>query len=339
MELAAFDQVSAFDHLRDEWNALLKRSTANSVFSTWEWQSIWWEAYHPGKLWLITCRDGDHLVGIAPCFIHESDGQHVVSLVGCEDVTDYLDFIIDRDAVDEVLACFAAFFAEQSDRFDVINLCNFPQETVTRSRFPAMLQSHGFAVDEVQLDVCPVFEVPDTWDDYLAMLPKKQRHELRRKLRRSHGATEVIDFYTVSDEHDLNQHVDTFMQLMASSDIEKETFLQDPQHVAFFRSIVPVLYENGWLQFDFLTVDGAPAAAYLNLVYEKRLMVYNSGLLRGGDVDHLSAGILLLANMIRQAIERNVEVFDFLRGNESYKYHMGGQDTGVFALRASMRDQ
>ncbi|MDL1883917.1 GNAT family N-acetyltransferase, partial [Anaerolineae bacterium CFX8] len=76
------------------------------------------------------------------------------------------------------------------------------------------------------------------------------------------------------------------------------------------------------------------AATYLNFVYNRHVLVYNSGLLPG-EYGHLSPGIVLLAYNIRHAIENNAVVFDFLRGNEVYKYRMGAQDTRVFMLRAS----
>ena len=94
MKLTAYDQVSLFEELRPEWNELLQRSIANHIFSTWEWQSAWWDAYQSrGQLWVITCRTDDgRLFGIAPWFIenHPIHGR-VVRSIGCVDVTDYLE--------------------------------------------------------------------------------------------------------------------------------------------------------------------------------------------------------------------------------------------------------
>jgi len=67
----------------------LKRSPADNIFSTWEWQSSWWKAYQAGELWLISCRDDqDRLVGLAPWFIQtQPGGERVVRSIGCVDVT------------------------------------------------------------------------------------------------------------------------------------------------------------------------------------------------------------------------------------------------------------
>jgi CelD/BcsL family acetyltransferase involved in cellulose biosynthesis len=113
--------------------------------------------------------------------------------------------------------------------------------------------------------------------------------------------------------------------------------LQDRQNVDFFKKIVPLAYENGWLQMSFMVVGGRAVAAYLNFLYEGRVLVYNSGLMPD-QYGHLSPGIVLLAFSIRHAIELKYRFFDFLRGNEIYKYRMGGKDTRVYMLRAQSKD-
>jgi CelD/BcsL family acetyltransferase involved in cellulose biosynthesis len=122
---------------------------------------------------------------------------------------------------------------------------------------------------------------------------------------------------------------------MAASHSQKAIFLQDQQNVAFFKNIVTMVYQNGWLQMSFLVIDDKQVAAYLNFDYQDQILVYNSGLLPG-QYDNLSPGIVLLAYNIRHAIETKHAVFDFLRGNETYKYRMGANDTAVFMLRAQL---
>jgi CelD/BcsL family acetyltransferase involved in cellulose biosynthesis len=60
-------------------------------------------------------------------------------------------------------------------------------------------------------------------------------------------------------------------------------------------------------------------------------MVYNSGL-DPAVYGHLSPGIVLLARLVEYAIDTERTVFDFLRGDEPYKYDMGGQDTQVYRM-------
>ncbi|MBI5669931.1 MAG: GNAT family N-acetyltransferase [Chloroflexi bacterium] len=335
MQLTAYHQATLFAELRLEWNDLLRRSASDRIFSTWEWQSTWWDAYQPGQLWVVACRDEhNRLIGLAPWFIenHATLGR-VVRSIGCVEVTDYLDVIVDEGYVEPVLHCLAAFLQEHREQYDVVDLCNLPETSTGYRYFPEVLRQHRFEVTVKQQEVCPVIELPDTWDGYLETLDKKQRHEIRRKLRRAEADADTLDWYIVNDTHNLDEETNRFLKLMSASHQEKAGFLADPQNVDFFHKLVPVIYRNGWLQLSFLRVNGKAAATYLNFVYKGQVLVYNSGLLPG-EYGHLSPGIVLLAYNIRHAIENGCAVFDFLRGNETYKYRMGAHDTPVFMLQA-----
>jgi CelD/BcsL family acetyltransferase involved in cellulose biosynthesis len=164
-------------------------------------------------------------------------------------------------------------------------------------------------------------------------LDKKNRHELRRKLRRSQGQNVDVDWYIVGKDHDIVAETAAFLNMMAASDASKTEFLSDPQNEAFFRAITPELLDAGWLQLNFLTVNGERAAAYLNFDYHNEILVYNSGIY-SEQYGHLSPGIVLLAYNIQHAIETGHTAFDFLQGDEEYKYRLGGQDKVVFNLIA-----
>ena len=334
MEITAYRDDSAFAALKSEWNPLLGRAPMDRVFYTWEWQRTWWNAYKPGELWILACHDKGETKGIAPLFIAESESGRSVQIIGCVDVTDYLDFIVDRTQLEEVYGAFADYLWARRDRYDILDFCNIPKDSPTQEMLPAVLESRGFRTAVEQQEVCPVIELPDDWSSYLRLLDKKQRHEVRRKIRRIQGSEQSIDWYIVNGFHDLNEEVTQFVRLMGASDPEKERFLQDESNLLFFQTIVPLLQERGWLQLNFLTVNDERAAAYINFVYGNRVMVYNSGHAHE-DFGDLSPGIVLLAYNIRHAIEEGYAYYDFLRGDEPYKYRMGGRDTAVMNIRAS----
>ena len=182
MKLTAYNQPELFQQLQPEWNEVLARSHSNRVFSTWEWQSTWWTAYHPGELWVITCRDAaDRLVGIAPWFIDSTEEYgRVVRPIGCVEVTDYLDMIVDKDCTQPVFEALADYAVTNKQQFDLINLCNLPEDSPTYGQFAEVLNQRGFEATLAQQEVCPVIHLPTDWEDYFELLDKKQRHELRR---------------------------------------------------------------------------------------------------------------------------------------------------------------
>lgn len=333
VKLIVYADASGFDALKEEWNALLKRSITNVVFLTWEWQHTWWETYQAGDLWLVACYDdADRLIGIAPWFIQNRDGERYVRTVGCVDVTDYVDVIVDRDHVEACLTALAEHLFAHTDRYDRINLCNIPEGSPTYQQLPARLREHGFTADMVLQEVCPIIRLPTSWESYLEALDKKQRHEIRRKLRRAESEAQIT-CYVVDETHDFEVEVDQFLRLMAASQPAKAEFLADARNAAFFRSILRQSFACGWLRLSILKVDGIATAAYCDFDYNDQIQVYNSGLLLDYCA-HLSPGIILLCYNIQHAIDTQHALFDFLRGNEAYKYRMGAEDTRIYKLVA-----
>lgn len=326
LAVQAYRDVDGFDALAGEWNGLLRRSTADTVFLTLEYQRLWWETLGDGALYILASRDGESLVGIAPLFA--VPGRRMLTTVGCVEVSDYLDWIAARGREAEVCAAVVEHLAgPDAPAWDEIALCNVPQDSPTLRLLPPLAEARGWAVSIVKEEVCPIVRLPRTWDDYLGMLDKKERHELRRKLRRAEAGT---TWYIVGASHDLEAEVEDFLRLMAASTPEKAAFLT-PRMRLFFHRLARAAYEAGWLQLAFLEVEGRKAAAYLNFVYGNRVLVYNSGL-DWRTFPQLSAGLVLAAHCIRYAIEQGYEAFDFLRGNERYKYQLGGQDVEVRRL-------
>lgn len=327
MNVTWFEDEHLFSDLRDEWDDLLGDSAANRIFLTWEWLSSWWKAYHPGQIWAFAFRDDNGLLlGIAPWFVC-SDTVHAI---GCVDVTDYVEVIVRQGYEQGVLEALSGCLRESG--YENACICNIPEDSPTYKFLPRLLEDRGFVVDLQLEDVCPVIALPDTFVQYIEGLDSKNRHELRRKLRRSAA---VVEWHLIGPEHDLKDEIARFMRLMAASTPDKAVFLEDPQNRVFFEIMIPIVAERGWLQLAFATIQGDYAAAYLNFDYNNQILVYNSGLdpaVHG----YTSPGIVLLARLIEYAIQQRRAVFDFLRGDEPYKYDMGGKNTNIYRLTATI---
>lgn len=331
LTINAYYDETGFEALAGEWNDLLHRSAADTVFLTYEFQRTWWQCLGAGELVILAVRDEGELVGIAPLFaVASPHGQRVLATVGCVEVADYLDWIVARGREEAVYAALADHLASPAaPAWDILDLCNIHQDSPTLAILPALAQAHGWTAVISKEDVCPILCLPRTWDEYLQMLDGKQRHELRRKLRRAE-AVPALRWYIVDAEHDLETESEDFLTLMAASTPDKAAFLT-PQMREFFRRLARVTYDAGWLQLAFLEIAGRKAAAYFNFVYNNRVMVYNSGL-DWAVFPQFSAGIVLIAYCIRHAIEQGREAFDFMQGDERYKYDLGGQDVEVRRL-------
>jgi CelD/BcsL family acetyltransferase involved in cellulose biosynthesis len=332
LKIELHTQADVFESLQHEWNSI--QTAKPQIFLTWEWQITWWQAYHPGELWVLTFRDVENrLIGIAPWFITP---ERVLHTIGTEDVSDYLDLILQADCEADILQALACYLQENLQAFTALSLSNIPEASPTLAHFPTALEAQGFQVDVTQQEVCPIIELPETWEGYLESLDKKNRHEMRRKILRADEA--FVDWYIVGAEHNIDAELERFIALMRTASRNKIEFLNNPQHVEFFTRMVPLFYEKGWLQLAFIMVGDQPAASYLNFTYNDEVLVYNSGLnieVGGG----FSAGIVLVAHLIRHAIEQGYKRFDLLRGDEEYKYRLGAHDTAIFKLTAQVTEK
>ena len=335
MEISILRTADLFAALKPEWNALLHNSTADTPFLTHEWQCTWWACLCEGELFVITVRDGGALVGLAPLFIlsqPDQDGKvrRLLRLIGSVDASDYLDLIAAHGREREVFDAMLAALAQSADEWDVLDLYNVPAASATRSLLPDLAAARGWKfTDEAQV-VCPIITLPPTFEDYIQSLDKKERHELRRKLRRGDN-TEGLTWYAITADdhtHDQDAAAEAFIDLMMKSRSDKSDFMTDRMR-RFFHQMIHAAHDGGFLHLSFLEVQGVKAATYLSFDYCQKRLVFNSGLETTG-FQSLSAGIVLVARMIEDAIARGYTEFDFLRGDEEYKYRLGAKDTWIY---------
>jgi len=332
MNITLYRSPEAFSALASEWNTLLHRTASDAPFLTVEWQRTWWECFGVDESLLVYAfRDeAGALRGIAPLFLAREDGKRRLHTIGCADICDYLDLIVAPGYEQAVfIALLDAVSAPDVPAWDAIDLCNVPEASRTPEVLGTLAQARGWQVTKSVQEVCPLIHLPATWEDYLALLDKKERHELRRKLRRAESE-ESVQLYITEGVDTLDADLDAFITLLVMSRSDKAAFMND-QMRAFFHAAAHVAQRAGWLQLAFLRVGGVNAAAYMNFDYAGRIMVYNSGL-DPKNFQWLSPGIVLMGKLIQQAIEQKRAVFDFLRGSEDYKYRLGGKDTHVYRL-------
>lgn len=319
--------------LATEWNDLLACCSASHVpFLRYEYLSAWWSTLGGGE-WqdaelhtLLQRDERGRLQAVAPLFFtHHPAGTSACMFIGSIEISDYLDFIAPAELLPEFTAAVLEHLSElPATTWQALDLYNLPEETPSLPALQAAAERRGWRFAQERLQPCPVITLPGDWEAYLAGIDKKQRHEIRRKMRRAEEATPPARWYLASSEtmpeSELDAEMDAFMALMAM-DPEKERFLTETMRKQM-RLTAHAAYRNGWLQLAFIEVDGQKAAGYLNFDYAGHIWVYNSGL----SFEHreLSPGWVLLGRLLQWANENNRRAFDFMRGDEDYKFRFGG---------------
>jgi len=253
------------------------------------------------------------------------EGQRLC-FAGDTEVCDYMDLTVAQGAEEGVTLALLRALSEEPWRELV--LWAVPEYSPTLKAVTAAAQALGFAVHSEVEDVCPRISLPSSWEGYLDGLRGKDRHELRRKLRRL-GKGASVELEELTSPQEVEGALDDFLRLHVASRFEKARFMTAPMQ-RFFRNLVAALAQEDLVRLYFLTVNRVRAAAVLCFQEERALLLYNSGY--DPAFASLSAGIVAKALVLRHAIEMGLESFDFLRGAEPYKYDLGAQDLRVYRL-------
>lgn len=341
MHLTAVRTWEALSQLADEWNRLLDSSASHVPFLRHEFISTWWQTlgggeWTDGELWVLLGRDEeDELIGIAPFFLaHNQEGEKALMLLGSFEIADYLDLIARPQDLPAFIDAVLEFLAgDQGPCWEILDFYNLLETSPSLPAIQDTAIRRGWRCAIAQLQHCPTISLPGNWETYLAGIHKKQRHEIRRKIRRLEADERSSRWYFVTDESTLDAEIEALIALMAQ-DSEKERFLTNVMR-AQLQASIHAAFKAGWLQLAFIEIDGQKAAGYLNFDFANQIWVYNSGL--NYAFGELSPGWVLLAYLLEWANENGRAAFDFMRGNEAYKYRFGASDR--FVMRATISRQ
>jgi CelD/BcsL family acetyltransferase involved in cellulose biosynthesis len=314
----------------DAWDSLHAETRLRSPFLAWTWQQQWAAVFAEGRRLEVRCvvDDARRLVALLP-LVETAPGRWM--LAGGSDVSDYLDLIALRDREAEA---WAALLGSRAGDAAVWELHAVPAVSPTVTTMPALAAAAGLEASAVVEERCPVLVLPASWDALLASLPGKHRHEISRKLRRFEREAPEGRVTWESTPAGIERRLDEFLVLHRRSREGKAKFM-DARMERFFRGAIAALSAQGGARLAFLDLPDGPIASFVTLEWDGTVGLYNSGF--HPERAPLSPGVVLLAHVIRDAIERGRRRFDFLRGEERYKYEFGPTPEAVHAVTIGAR--
>ncbi|HEX6060666.1 MAG TPA: GNAT family N-acetyltransferase [Candidatus Limnocylindria bacterium] len=300
------------------WSALAASRQPPSVFLTPEWIAVTraHERTEP-----ITLAAGDS--GIA-ALAREADGT--ITFAGGQ-LTDEQDVVARPGHEADIATSVARWIGEQQPLR--VRLEYVPEERPTLDAFDAVLREAGYRVTRARQTVSPVLDLPASYETYVQSLGKKERHELRRKVRRLEGAGPATFRFATGAER--ATVLDRFFALHRLSRGEKADFMTADVE-RFFRDVADALTPLDRLRLGVLSFDGADVAVLFGFAIGKVIALYNAAYDPG--LASLSVGIISHAWAIREAIARGYSTYDLLRGDEPYKYDLGARDRWLARLDA-----
>ena len=198
--------------------------------------------------------------------------------------------------------------------------------------------AEGWTLNIEREDVCPIIRLPEggDLDTFFATLGKKQRHEIRRKVRRAEAAGDVELVESTDPAADLDEFIDLHQRRWGELGLFPPTPGGDQARVfvgrlfELFAEAVAADPSHPTIHLGFLTVGGRRIGASIHFETAGSVLYYNAGI--DPDARALSPGVVLLERLVRRAIERGKCRVDLLRGDEPYKYEWGGVDEPVMRI-------
>ena len=356
------------------WDALVARTPYATPFSRWAFHRAWWDGYgataHEETLLVVdpAAPAGAEPVAIVPLMHrHETEPGDAASrstirhghegaltaveptakaiFFGASYHADYATILgapADLPAVAAALvAHLAAPPAPDDDHpapWDVVDLrrlrCGDPASNALTDAFTTAAAGRGWTILREREDVCPVATVPEgvDFEGYLDTLDKKARHEIRRKIRRAEAAGAVVLAESTDPLADLPAFIDLHQRRWG----DRGLFPPNPGGDAsrrFMRRLFEAFGPDGPVRLSFLMVGERRIGAGIHIDDGRTYSYYNAGV--DPDASELSPGVLMVARYVAKAIEAGRHRFDFLRGNEPYKYEWGAIDEPIERILVS----
>jgi CelD/BcsL family acetyltransferase involved in cellulose biosynthesis len=318
------------DFQRRDWSDLVRADPAGTFFHTPDFLKLYWEEFgeEPEHLLLAFGENAGEQVS-ATAF--ELIGNTLRFLGGTE-VTDYMGPVGVPEARAGSAHALWAGLLRRNEWHDA-DLRGLPEDSPWLRELRETAATHGLNVEETedQNGVAPILELPPTWDEYLAQIPSKLRHEIRRKAKKLEAETGPFRIETATDET-LLPLLDRFVELHRMSEGPKGVFMVPGMEI-FFRRLGQAFCERGVFRLTFIRAREELAAGTIGFSFEGTYSLYNSAFDRKWQ--QLAPGMVLVTEDIRQAIEERCSVFDFLKGDYAYKYRFGARKRLVKRLVVS----
>jgi len=315
-----------FESLAGAWDGIAEEcGSQRSIYLTHEWLSAWWKHFGSGnRLNILLAEKQGRLIGIVPLMVTEYKLGPVkvrfLETIGAANCN-YVGLIPPGNREEAVNALLAHLGAEMERGGSFLKLSFVPDDSVflhiLRSR--DSLPANNLAFCERFKTLAPYLVLPETRNDSGLPLNKKMQQRLRRELlllQEEHN----FEFRIYTGES-LDDDMEIFFDLHQArwQSVNLRGIFHEPGMREFYRDIARRFMERKWLHFSSLRLDGEAGSVIFGFVYGRKFYVATTA--RDPRWSDYSLGHLHYKFLIKEAIENDLREFDFLQGNEIYKYY------------------
>ena len=321
--------------LETTWKQLEKGSDM-SYFQSYDWYEMLNDVYVPEdtknyvSVYAVVRRDGVGIL-IAPLWIVKQTFKFVnkkgVYFLGRQGWSDYLNFIysdFDSCALDLLLH-------DVKEKYKVSKFF-FSEMKQNIKSFQYFISKYN--VKHEELVTCVALKLPNTTTDYRSLLSKNARQNIRTAFNRL--KKDGIEIRIVFDDLSVNREKCKYIRdqrfvkkIENISKLRLFKYRMMSRLTYHFKSYIPFMdYDKG----HFLTVYHKEELCsffyYLKDEVHRQILFIAAGV--NMRYSRYSPGILSLNAFVNNQIDYSeIDIIDFTRGNESYKYAVGGVSNNI----------
>ncbi|HEY3312589.1 MAG TPA: GNAT family N-acetyltransferase [Anaerolineales bacterium] len=323
------ETLAQLDTLELEWKELIDGIPDAPVFLTWEWIRTWWSFFgKDNQLWLLTARDSqERLLGLAPLMVEQKKigltNLRVISFIGIGLTHPvHLDILTHQSDQEGLVQAFLDYLLSRSNLWDVIKFTPVAKDSVLYK-----LLSTAKGVFRLGIKTTNVYvTLPGDWETYSKTLTKKLRRNLkyfRSKLDSDYPGGVSFSYITDPRElHDVMKKLEELNKERWHSKQRISNFAYS-NYSDFHQAFAKMALERGWLRLNQLTTSGHSIAICYNFRFHDR--IYANAI--GFDLDWsgYSPGRLAIANSFQTSIQERAIEYNWLGGDEAYKFAWSDQ--------------
>jgi tetratricopeptide (TPR) repeat protein len=351
MKVDILESIEELLSVKNRWSLVYQSDPCAQFFVSWIWifGCLKWQDNRQNP-WLILAAKPDAIksdyVAFFPlCLVIENDNDlGLYTQLQMAGITDshYSGFICMPEYEIEVTKAFARHLQDQ-EVWSVFELQHIPEDSFRICQLLKHFAVNRFRIseihnliyrdklDEIDNSICPYINLPETWEIYLQQLGSSTRKNLRKKLKRFSQQKENSDRYRIAlaSEDNVDQYLDILLNLW------KDTWKirKGEKHCSAvkenWRFLLYYCFEHQVLYLPVLWYDDRPVGAIAHFIDRPRKALLSFLSARDENLSDLSPGLILHAEAIRYGIQNGFKVYDFLMGNEAYKYSLGAQERHI----------
>lgn len=318
-----------FIAISEEWDVLASKQKWPNVFSDFSWIESWWRHFGSDKtLHIVLARLSGVLIGIVPLFYSSKYVINMMQFIG-RPGADYSDILLHPDYSEHAGEIWQ--YIINSSKNTIIRLDGISPDSPSYNCFVSENNLFNRAVKKRIIYNSPFVSITQSWGDYENTLKKRLTQDTARQRRRLNALSE-LEFDNINDEKDIPALISHMIEQKCGRyrATGAKNIFKDKRYKDFYIDVSTTFFAKGNLDLSHIKLMGQILAIHFGFYYGNKFFYYMPSF--NLNYSNYSPSRILLHTMLKKSFSDNHNEFDFLSGDESYKYDWTNSYRQVYGL-------